>query len=43
MITWFTKVMALAFKRVIHGNAPTPKPAMSLQHANLTSYKDIAS
>jgi hypothetical protein len=43
MITWFTKVMALAFKKDLHGNAPTPKLAMGLQHADLTSYKDIAS
>ncbi len=34
--------MALAFKRDIHGNAPTPEPTTGLQHANLTSYKDNA-
>jgi hypothetical protein len=42
MITWLTKIMALAFKRDLNGSAPTPKLATSLQHVNLTSYKDIA-
>jgi hypothetical protein len=43
MITRLTKNMALAFKRNIHGNAPPPKFAMGLQHANLTLNKDNAS
>jgi len=43
MIKWLTEIMALAFKRDLHGNAPTPKLATRLQYANLTSYKDITS
>jgi hypothetical protein len=37
------KSHSLGFKKDLHGNAPPPKPTMGLQHANLTSNKDIAS
>jgi hypothetical protein len=41
--TRLTKVMALVFKRDLHGNSPSPKPKTILKHVNLTLNKDIAS
>jgi len=36
MITWLIEIITLVLKKDLHGNAPPPKPAMGLQHANLT-------
>jgi hypothetical protein len=42
-ITRLTKVMALAFKRNLHGDIPPLELTMGLQHVKMTSNKNIAS